>query len=985
MKPTPRVTGSTPVKGTPRAVRTPRVVAKGSPTPKVVARPRVVASSKTNRIVFWIPVVLTIGVGAFLVAPYLQKPAEQGPTEAEIRLAAQAPALPAVSPNVAASGSVPTSESETTAAPSPEVDGAARVNARLEVVRLFESVQDFISRREFTAAADEIAAWIATHEQHPARADAERYRNRLDAAAKVVSALVNDRQLLTGTQVSMGSAKWSVWKITPEDIGFRVQSQFGTVERALPYSSIGEPAFLQLLTALDRKNPAGALAATYLLGVGKPAQAKALLAEGPADAKARFGPEIEDAEKLATDIALVSRLARIESFVARGELASADSQIHECLVAIPQHEFLTVAYAPKIAAWRAQLASANGGKPAVSQNATAMDGLRLSVSGTVPVGDPERQQLLAATKAATAKGDWAGHLTALNAAIANAAGAGGWSLQARNLVRLLELPTPTLAIEQARFIRAVGAPTLTTFGNEASNRDFLAWLMVRPSILAAFNDTVQRQDKVGDALQQWRVIWNDDPDNREKLANLAIACALVFDEPVRINPAIYGEVDQSQSGSSTRSSAGPTEASALARYRFFRDSEKKGSLKAPLDQLTPGELVWVVDAPVPDSELVWAQKYVNFSRRDWGRAYGHIRYRMDRATQGVNPYKAYTLSEIEKEGGICGDQAYFAAISAKANGIPAMVIGGVGDRGGHAWFGYYIGRNQWNLDTGRYADNYAAGTTNHPQTGASIKEHELRQFTDPARRTADFRQSERLVELASLLRDAGQPDLSTLSYELALRSAPKNITAWNAKLDALAAAKVPAEEWLRESARMRTTFREFSDLVQEIDKREANYVASNADAATARKLVRRQTARMQRTDSQRSDLILDSFFREAEIATKAGDKEGVGRIYRDALRDKGSEVVSFEKIAGRYYGWGKDNGKAADVTKELVAFFDRKHDQPTGDVFAMGAYRGVLKMLTSMAEEQQLAPLQNRLVRREARLKELEDRLGKSQSQGADR
>jgi hypothetical protein len=39
--------------------------------------------------------------------------------------------------------------------------------------------------------------------------------------------------------------------------------------------------------------------------------------------------------------------------------------------------------------------------------------------------------------------------------------------------------------------------------------------------------------------------------------------------------------------------------------------------------------MWVVDAPVPESELVWAQKNVNFSRRDWGKAYGHIRYRMD--------------------------------------------------------------------------------------------------------------------------------------------------------------------------------------------------------------------------------------------------------------------------------------------------------------------------------------------------------------------
>lgn len=375
--------------------------------------------------------------------------------------------------------------------------------------------------------------------------------------------------------------------------------------------------------------------------------------------------------------------------------------------------------------------------------------------------------------------------------------------------------------------------------------------------------------------------------------------------------------------------------------------------------------MWAVDAPVPENELTWVQKDVNFSRREWGKAYGHIRYRMDRATQGVNPYKAYTFAEIEKEGGICGDQAYFAAMTAKANGIPAMVIGGEGDRGGHAWFGYGIARNDWNLNTGRYADNYAAGTTRDPQTGRTIKEHELRQLTDPARRTANYEKSEKLP----LLNDSGKRDLATIAYDGALKAAPKNYDAWVAKLDNLAAAKVPADHWLRDSARMRTTFREFSDMVQEIDKREVAYVAANGDADGARKLVHRQTARMEFKDNERIDLILDSVFREADLASKYGNAEAVGRIYRDALRDKGEEVVAFKKIAGRYYVWGKANSTGADVTKDLVAYFDRKHDEPTSDVFAIGAFRGVLKTLSGMAKEQKLETLERRLERREEKRK----------------
>ncbi len=627
-------------------------------------------------------------------------------------------------------------------------------------------------------------------------------------------------------------------------------------------------------------------------------------------------------------------------------------------------------------------------KPAAPVAVAPSDGYpgvpHLSLSTAVKAGDPDRQQLMFATQWAASTGDWPRHFSALKDAIAAAAGSGPWQQHPYNVERLLTLSTPVLAVEQAKFIRAVGSGTLASFGRDDASKDFLNWLFARPAVLAAFSETIQPQDKAANALLQWRTIWSDDPENRDKLSSLAIACALVFDEPIKINPNIYGFSNDSEGGSE-RTSDGPAEASAMARYRFYRDCWKKGSLKVSLPEMTPWELVWVVDAPVPESELIWAQKYVNYSRRDWGKAYGHIRYRMDRATQGVNPYKAYTFAEIEKEGGICGDQAYFAAMTAKANGIPAMVIGGEGDRGGHAWFGYGIARNDWNLNTGRYADNYAAGTTRDPQTGRTIKEHELRQLTDPARRTANFDKSQKLLILASLLSESGKRDLATLAYDGALKAAPKNYDAWVAKLDNLAAAKVPAEEWLRESARMRTTFREFSDLVQEIDKREVAYVAANGDSDAARKLVHRQTARMERKDNERTDLILDSVFREADLAAKGSDAEAVGRIYRDALRDKGEEVVAFKKIAGRYYGWGKANGKGADVTKELVAYFDRKHDEPTSDVFAIGAFRGVLRTLGDMAKEQKLDVLQRRIERREEKLKDLEEKLGKLQSRGADR
>ena len=870
-------------------------------------------------------------------------------------------------------------------ATAPVVDPAAeraRVQARIEAVRAIELTRPQMARRDFSGAAQALESWLAAHPGHAQRAVVERQVARMRTAEKAVPALLARPAALVGAQIPVGNAVWTVSGAAGGRLLCQVPAQFGSVERPVEISALSEAALVQLMQRADATGQT-LLAPGYLLGLGKNAEAAAAL-RGIAPEVEALRAEVAEAVAVARDGALLAELDGVESLLARQEPGSAQARLAECEKTYAGHEFLTIAYAAKIGAWRTQIARAPApATPVVSAPAAgdSYPGLPVfNLSTAVAVGDPDRQQLLRAAQWAAASGNWERHFTQLKTALATAAGTGPWQQRPQNLDRLIGLGTPALATEQARFIRAVGPAALSTFGKVDRSRDFLNWLLVRPAVLAAFNDTIAPQDQAADALAAWRTIWFDDEAGRETFANLAIACALVFDQPVRISANVYGF------GPTTESSGGPAkEVSALSRYRFYRDSAKKGALKVPLAEMTAWELVWVVDAPVPESELVWAQQHANFSRREWGKAYGHIRYRMDRATQGVNPYKAYTFAEIEKEGGICGDQAYFAAMTAKANGIPAMVIGGEGDRGGHAWIGFEVARGEWKLDVGRYGDNYAAGTTRDPQTGRTIKEHELRQLTEPARRTAGYAKSDKLLALATLLADAGQRDLATLATDTALALAPKNFAAWTAKLDRLAAAKVPTADWLRESARMRTVFREYSDLVQAIDKREADYLAANGSSAAARQAVHVQTGRMERKDGERSDLILDSVFREVEMAEQADDAEKGGRILRDALREKGHEVVPFKKIAGRYYEWAKKHTKGPETVRELISFFDRKHDAPTTDTFAMGAYRGVLGMLIKMAQEQSLGPQQRQLERREEKLKELQEKQGKLQSRGADR
>jgi len=213
-----------------------------------------------------------------------------------------------------------------------------------------------------------------------------------------------------------------------------------------------------------------------------------------------------------------------------------------------------------------------------------------------------------------------------------------------------------------------------------------------------------------------------------------------------------------------------------------------------------------------------------------------------------------------------------------------------------------------------------------------------------------------------------------------LKLSPKHRDASFEKLAAMRVAKIGVEDFKREVARMRATFHDFSDVVQQINKLEVDCVAQQGDLDAARKLVRQDATRMSNKDRERTDLILDSVFREAELAEATGDAEKIGRIYRGAMRDKGNEVVAFRKIAKHYYAWGKKSNLGQPTVRDTVATFDQKHKEPSGDVFAMGAYRAALGDLIKMVKEQGMTTQENTLERREAQLKALEENFARSRA-----
>ena len=234
-------------------------------------------------------------------------------------------------------------------------------------------------------------------------------------------------------------------------------------------------------------------------------------------------------------------------------------------------------------------------------------------------------------------------------------------------------------------------------------RELFAWLMTQDTAMEEILLTLKPADDSAKVAALMADAWAANREQAEKYFNLALACAVVFDR---------GEIkDQAMDADHYGGDAALV--SPIPRYTWYIDKNEKGKLVTSIHKLAARDLVWVVCAPVAESELEWAVDKMSLSRKNWGNAYGMVEYLMERAVNGLNPYKEYTFAEILKEGGICGDQSYFCVNTARALGIPAMTIAGETDLGGHAWAAVKVSDDTWSTQIGRIG-GAANGTAGNP-------------------------------------------------------------------------------------------------------------------------------------------------------------------------------------------------------------------------------------------------------------------------------
>jgi hypothetical protein len=388
----------------------------------------------------------------------------------------------------------------------------------------------------------------------------------------------------------------------------------------------------------------------------------------------------------------------------------------------------------------------------------------------------------------------------------------------------------------------------------------------------AFLENVRPEDDGAEATRILLQIQMAHPECIQQLPCLAVAIALVFDQPFP-DEWPHHQVDHKLV---------PTEkVDPVRRMHQMTELQVARRYLTDLRDFTVSELKFIVDHPLIDSELEWARKNVAASRSGYSKVFSSIRYDIRRyeSNQLTWPYGPYLFSEIKSRGGICVDQAYFAAMTGKAKGLPTLYFSGQGEDGGHAWFGFMDSPGHWDTDCGRYeSQNYPVGNAVDPQIWKPISDTELTFLAKSRERSASFQHAKLCTDLS---RTVVREDASRW-LDAALAIQPEFLPAWYLQGELLEERKASPEVMRDFWSRFTKRFATFADLRVVGQEKLLELAKARGDDSEVKSLSR-QIQVQNRT--RRFDLGIGS------AATEVGEKIDAGKwgeaetAFRKALRE----------------------------------------------------------------------------------------------------
>jgi hypothetical protein len=351
--------------------------------------------------------------------------------------------------------------------------------------------------------------------------------------------------------------------------------------------------------------------------------------------------------------------------------------------------------------------------------------------------------------------------------------------------------------------------------------DLQLWVLGNAAFSAEFFSLLAPVDYLPRAFEILAEINKANPTGIKSHASLALAIALVYDVP----PPPYWPHAQVTTEVLPRAFPLPVDA-----FTWWLKQEQMGRTYHRLSRLAADELKFVVDAAAPFKELEWVQNAADLPLNQLARAYSLIRYRNERVSknQPVWPGRSYTLQDIQKTGGICADQAYFATQAGKARGVPTLLIYGAGNDGRHAWFGFLDGNNKWELDAGRYAEQrFVTGYARDPQTWGQFSDHDLQFLSERFRQLPSFRQSRVHSAFAEEYLASGNLRAAGVAARKAVNYERRNQAGWEALVSA-------AQKEGRDARTVENLLREAALAFQRYPDLEAQYVNRVAASQRAR-------------------------------------------------------------------------------------------------------------------------------------------------------
>ena len=391
-------------------------------------------------------------------------------------------------------------------------------------------------------------------------------------------------------------------------------------------------------------------------------------------------------------------------------------------------------------------------------------------------------------------------------------------------------------------------------------------------LLKSFFENLQPEDHPQQAVEILSAMQKKYPEDVAALPRLAVALALVFDQPFPKDWP-HGQVSHA---------AVPWEEPApVERLHSMAGLQKDRRYLLDLRDLMVDELKYIVDHSLADSEMEWAQKDVTASRSGFDKVFSSIRYDIPRYERNVLtwPYPKYTLAEIRQRGGICVDQAYFAAMAGKAKGLPTLFFTGQGDSGGHAWFGYLESPGRWDTDCGRYTQqNYPVGQAKDPQTWKTISDTELIFLGKNRERSPAFQQARLWNDYANSL---GVEDIDSW-IDAVLVIQPEYLPAWMLRSSLLTkrnASREAQKEFWQSFVKRFTPYPDYKVLGQE------KLLELAKAGGDAKEIANLQRQILVQNRAKRFDLGIGAAAGQLSEKIQEGNWDGAQTSFRQSLRE----------------------------------------------------------------------------------------------------